>query len=323
MTKLSTPGEVKKKLPLAREEQQFILKARQIAGAIVQKKSSFAVIVGPCSIHDVDSTLEYAKLLKGIHTDNIRLFMRFHIEKPRSKGGWKGFLYDPFLDGSNRIEKGILLARKMLIELAKLKVAAATEFLDPLFVPYFSDLISWGFIGSRTSTSQIHRQLASQFDFPVGFKNTLEGDIEPVLDSVLAAKKSHTYPAIDNRGHIHTFTSKGNPYTHLVLRGSKKPNYRLSAKIGFPVMVDCSHGNSEKRAEKQNEVFRFALSQNSVFGVMIESHLFGSAQPFTNSPKYGVSLTDECLSFEDTKELILFGDRHLSSSSRSGAAKPQ
>jgi len=300
---LINPKELKSLFP---SDYATTLKKRALAKEVLKRKK-FGVVVGPCSIHDIDSTLEYASKLQelALQLENCELFMRVYFEKPRSKGGWRGFLYDPFLDNSNNIEEGLILTRKLLCHLVNLGIGIATEFLDPLFTPYFSDLIAWGFIGSRTSSSQIHRQLASSFDFPIGFKNSPDGSIEIANDSVEIAKNPHIFPLIDDDGKIALIKSRGNPYTHLVLRGGKKPNYHLAPSIKSSLMIDCSHGNSQKKAEAQNEVLLFAMCQKNVFGVMLESHLLAGSQSFSSKPKYGISITDSCLDFESTAELIL------------------
>ena len=250
--------------------------------------------------------------------------MRVYCEKSRTQAGWKGFLTDPDLDGTNDIAKGVLLTRQLLVDLAEMEVPCATEFLDPLAANYFEDLITWGLIGARTCSSQIHRQLASSFDFPIGFKNNVFGEIDSAIYGILTARQSHVYLGIDENGFVATCQSDGNPFTHLVLRGSdQSPNYdALSVqktllaleknRLEPRLLIDCSHGNSGKDNQQQMKVFRSILQQiregqDKIFGLMLESHLVAGKQPLI-APQdlcYGCSITDSCMGWEETEELLL------------------
>ena len=314
---LITPEQLKKQFQTPLKEQQFILNARRIAKNIIKKDNKrFVIMLGPCSIHKKNLAMEYAALLKELEpqvSDAFVLMMRVFLEKPRTKFGWKGFVYDPKLDGSDDIELGLKTSRELLLDIAKLKVPVVTEFLDPFIPTYYEDLVTWGVVGARTSASQIHRQMAAQLDFPFGFKNETDGMIDNAIYSILAAKNSQTVVGINHKGVISSFKAKGNPYTHLILRGSNTtPNYFPSsvAKIDkrqkmlgldSPLIIDCSHGNSQKDIQKQPTVFKsiYQQIQNNnalVSGAMIESHLKGGN---------ALSLTDPCLDWNSTKNLIL------------------
>jgi 3-deoxy-7-phosphoheptulonate synthase len=319
---LPTPKEIKEKFPLSKDNIFFIKESRNIAKDISSKKSKKKVIfAGPCSIHNYDQIIDYAKKLKQINCKNIFLVMRCYYEKPRTKTGWKGFLYDPNLDNSNDIEKGIMLTRELLIELTNLKIPIATELLDPNLSNYFDDLITWGFIGARTVSSQIHRQLISCYDFPIGLKNNIDGNVDTAICAAIAGGRSHTFSRIDNSGKLAIFTSKGNPFLQIVLRGSKtKTNYNLTdilstfSKIKkqnqtLPVIVDCSHGNAPKNHNDQIQNFEYILSQmkrgyDNIIGMMLESNIFEGTQVNSANLKSGISITDPCICFEKTKILL-------------------
>jgi 3-deoxy-7-phosphoheptulonate synthase len=331
-----SPEQIKKDYPLLPHHLAFIAKSRQQCAKIVrQEHNVFAAIVGPCSIHDFQSAIEYATRLKKLSSelsDSIFLTMRCFIEKPRTRFGWKGLLYDPFLDGSNEIEEGIRQSRKLFLALAELQVPCACELLEPLAVEYFDDLISWGFIGARTSASQPHRQFASGLPFPVGFKNGIHGEIDVAISAVLSAHMPHSYLGLDEQGKISAISSSGNPLAHIVLRGSEtatnfdpasleKIIYLLKAHQLDPVfLIDCGHGNSKKNYTHQAIVFQSAIQQllegnSSILGIMLESHLSPGKQPLLENPKnlsYGMSITDSCLGWEETKNLLLWADRLLS-----------
>lgn len=329
MTHLPSPGTLKREMALSAAGKRFIAASRQRASAILMGKDPrLACIVGPCSIHDLSSALEYAKRLKCLSRETERtyfLVMRVFCEKPRTKTGWKGLIYDPDLNGTCDLAKGLRLARKLFLALADLEIPAAAELLDPLIAPYFDDLITWGFIGARTSASQPHRQLASALPFPVGFKNNVYGEIKAALNGIHNARTAHVYFGISETGSIAALQSQGNPLTHLVLRGSEsKPNFDGSSieraarelkRHGLEprLLVDCSHGNSAKDHRRQPEVFQSVLSQieqgsQRVAGVMIESHLFPGNQRHPedlSALSYGLSITDSCIGWEETEELLL------------------
>jgi 3-deoxy-7-phosphoheptulonate synthase len=269
--KLPTPQEILDKYPLSKEIEKHILYSRQLSKKIFSKEEKKTVIfVGPCSIHSPSQTIEYAKELKKTAShidDNIFVIMRFFHEKSRSSLGWKGFFYDPDLNNTCDIEKGIIETRKLMIQLSELKIPLATEILDPFAINYFKDLITWGFIGSRTSSSQIHRQIASSMPFPVGLKNNSDGNLDIALNGVVASKAKQTYLNISSNGNISSFKSSGNPYSHIVLRGSEKEtNHKREAILNLykkmdkkniysPIVIDCSHDNSKKSLDAQKKEF--------------------------------------------------------------------
>jgi 3-deoxy-7-phosphoheptulonate synthase len=262
-------------------------------------------------VHDIDSTLEYARRLKALQKEiSPLLIMRVYFEKPRTRHGWKGLLYDPHFTGQSDLALGLRTVRYLLEEIAALDVPIATEFLDPLVAPYFADLITWGTIGARTTASQPHRQLASHLPFPVGFKNPLDGHLETAIDSLHAAAASHTFFALSDQARLIQQTSSGNPNTHLILRGTHSspnadPETINRAYHLFPrrILIDCAHGNSKKNPQLAKLLLQRLICQPHLLGFMLESHLQAGRQ---SSPSlYGVSLTDPCLSFQETAELLL------------------
>ncbi len=324
---LPTPEQLKKALALGETERNFIAESRAAAEKILcGDDGRLALIVGPCSIHDVDAALEYAEKL-GALSHQVRetcfLVMRVNVEKPRTTVGWKGMLYDPYLDGSNALEEGLFRARTLFCALAQQKIPTATEFLDPLAALYYDDLVTWGFIGARTSCSQPHRQFASSLSFPVGFKNGLDGASELTIHSLLSAAHEHTFLYANDAGNLCAQSTSGNPWVHLVLRGSHfSPNYDRDSIDGActklkemglnpRLLIDCAHGNCQKDYEKQKEVFHSVLEEIArgaqVFGMMLESHLLAGNQSVSSEStlKVGVSITDPCLDWSSTEELIL------------------
>lgn len=316
----------KAKTRIALPDAAQILTQRQQAIDILTKKDlRIALFIGPCSIHDEKSSYEFAEKLSDFSREISDVFfpvMRTFIEKPRTKPGWKGFVHDPSLDGSGNIAEGILRARKLLIDISSLHLPYAMEILDPFFVPYFQDLLTWGFIGARTSASQPHRTIASSLDFPVGFKNDLHGHLESAICGVLTANTSQSHLKIGEQGELLQEKSAGNPHCHIVLRGSfersnadffsvQKAKALLSNEgLQERIVIDCAHGNSKKNVEAQKEIFQSVLfqAQNepAIRGVMLESHLFrGSQKPaFKESLQWGVSITDPCLGWEESRDLI-------------------
>jgi 3-deoxy-7-phosphoheptulonate synthase len=334
--RIPSPHELHTQLPLSQQGSAFLENARKQAVHIFQKKSKKrALLIGPCSIHDPLPALDYAARLKELSnkTEHFFLIMRLFLEKPRSRKGWKGLIYDPRLDGSNDICFGLHTSRKLLLDLANLNVPCATELLEPLAIPYIEDLITWGMIGARTSASQPHRQLASGLSFPVGFKNGVHGELDVAIHGILAAQDSHTHLSIDDKGRICAKKTTGNPLTHLVLRGSEiKTNYdpisvahasdALRKNHLTPsILIDCSHGNSTKDHKLQSQAFKSVINQiykgnENIAGLMLESHILEGNQPLGNNPSallYGVSITDPCIGWEETESLILWADEYLSS----------
>lgn len=334
---LQTPQELKSRYPLDAPSRLFINSARQSAKDILTRKDPrLAIIVGPCSIHNHDQGLEYAQRLKELSVkleSSCFIVMRAYIEKPRTLHGWKGLVYDPGLDDSHDLDEGLEQARRFCVELAKLQLPMATEFLSPLISSYIEDLVTWGFIGARTSASQIHREIASHFSFPVGFKNSLDGNVDTAINGVISARDPHTFFHIDDSGKLCKMKSRGNPYTHVVHRGGiKMTNYddkniqetlRKLDEFGLMprLLVDCTHGNSQKDYEKQKEVFYTILEQiergnRNILGMMLESNLKAGSQSLSESTDFleeGISITDPCMSWEDTEELLLSVEEGASS----------
>lgn len=325
--KIISPSELKRDLPLPLELENMILKSRmEIADAISGKDKRPVVIIGPCSIHDPESALEYAKRVAEMrekYGDKIIIIMRVYFEKPRTTVGWKGLIYDPKLDESDEIVEGLHIARKLMLDISKLGVPIATEFLGPLIPPYISDLVSWGAIGARTIESQTHREMVSGLSMPVGLKNSTDGSYDNAINAMLSSKEGHSFLGINKEGHIAKITTKGNPDSHLILRGgSNGPNYdensvkeaveKMSSKnISSRLLIDCSHANSGKDHKNQpgvcREVMRMISQGLPILGVMIESHLEEGAQKLGKdlaSLKSGQSITDACIGWEETEKII-------------------
>lgn len=324
--RLITPLQVKELIPAKPETLDSILSARDTARRILRGEDPrLMVVVGPCSIHDPVSAMDYAKRLAALANElNDKLFivMRVYFEKPRTTVGWKGLINDPHLDDSADLEYGIKLARKLLLDIAELGLPTGTEFLDPIIPQYIADLISWAAIGARTTESQTHREMASGLSMPVGFKNGTDGSIQTALDAMRSAFAPHSFLGIDPEGMTSIITTSGNQDSHLVLRGGRDgtnygPEHTASAaeklrKAGVPVslMVDCSHANSGKDPLRQPEVLRNVIQQRKagrtdIVAVMLESHIHLGTQPASRDGlKYGVSITDACLDWESTAALL-------------------
>jgi 3-deoxy-7-phosphoheptulonate synthase len=324
---LISPAVLSEEIPLSSQAAEFVHASRRSAEAILDAADSrMLLVVGPCSIHDPRGVLDYAaklKLLSDEVADAILIAMRVYFEKPRTVMGWKGLINDPDLDGSYQINKGLHLARQFLADLAEIGLPAATEFLDTTLGQFYADLISWGAIGARTAESQIHRELASGLSMPVGIKNRTDGNVQVAVDAILAARERHLFPSLTKEGAPAILETSGNPYCHVVLRGGSEtgPNYvapavdlafQLLEAAGLPeiVMIDCSHGNSEKDPSKQIEVVSRVIDQlrsgqHGIRALMLESHLVAGRQEVTDRPLvYGQSVTDACLGFDQTAELI-------------------
>jgi len=319
---LITPAKLFKLLPLPPKIGKQVISARLAASQIMQGQDKrLLVIVGPCSIHDYAAALEYAHLLKkaaAFYADELLIVMRVYFEKPRTNLGWKGLIRDPYLNGSFDINHGLSLARKLLLDLGNLALPAATEFLDTITPQYLSDLISWSAIGARTSESQTHREFASGLAMPVGFKNTTDGNVQIAIDAVQAARHPHHYLSIAATGVTAIVVTPGNPNCHIVLRGAKHAtNYSVThirdavnalkkANLPAHLMVDCNHGNSSKNYLQQNYVVdslaeQMASGANAICGVMIESNLVAGKQQLEGKNLvYGQSITDGCISWDDT-----------------------
>ncbi|WP_309494756.1 3-deoxy-7-phosphoheptulonate synthase [Phormidium yuhuli] len=326
---LQPPVEMKAQVPLSDRAQQTIAQSRRQLEAILDRRDSRSfVVVGPCSIHDVNAAKDYAQRLRELSDrvqDKLLLVMRVYFEKPRTTVGWKGLINDPDMDDSFQIEKGLLLARQLLADIADLGLPTATEALDPIVPQYISDVLSWSAIGARTIESQTHREMASGLSMPVGLKNGTNGSIEVALNAMKAAREPHSFLGIDENGSVSVFKTSGNDYAHIILRGGGgQVNYnaesiaRVEAELkaaGLPprLVVDCSHGNSHKDHRRQAGVFQNVVEQiqagnSSIVGMMLESNLFEGNQTIPgdlNDLRYGVSVTDKCLSWQDTEATIL------------------
>ena len=331
---LITPKKVKSKLPGNKKAYETVLKGRKEVEAILDHKDRrLFVVVGPCSIHDPQAAFEYATKLKrlaGMVKSTMVIVMRVYFEKPRTTIGWKGLINDPDMNDSFHIEKGILLGRRLLLKFTEMGLPTATEALDPIIPQYLADLISWSAIGARTTESQTHREMASGLSMPIGFKNATDGSIQVALNGIKAARTSHHFLGINQNGQTAVFRTTGNPYAHIVLRGGAKPNYDAASlaacekaleEAGLPknIVVDCSHGNSNKDYRLQPTAFNAVLEQiekgnDSVVGFMLESNINEGNQPLQKDRsklKYGVSITDACINWVTTEELLLSAHQRL------------
>ncbi len=325
---LLTPNEIKSKVPLTDSAGKTVLKFRQeIENILKGEDNRKFLVVGPCSIHDVEAAEEYSERLKKLSErvkDKLLLIMRVYFEKPRTTVGWKGLINDPDMDDSFHIEKGLLIARSLLIKIAELGLPSATEALDPIIPQYIGELISWSAIGARTTESQTHREMASGLSMPVGFKNGTDGSIQVALDALQSAMKPHNFLGINPMGQVSIFQTTGNAYGHIILRGGSKPNFDAASvkvaeeklkQVNLPprIVIDCSHGNSNKDHKLQGSVFENVIQQiadgnTSIVGLMLESNLYEGNQPISSNLeelKYGVSVTDKCISWEETETMIL------------------
>lgn len=323
---LITPAELASEFPITDSIAQHVTSVRQqVEGIIKGHDQRLLVIVGPCSIHDPEAALDYARRLAPLceqYKDTLCIVMRTYFEKPRTIVGWKGLVSDPDLDGSFQVNKGIRLARKLLVDINRLGVPTATEFLDMVTGQYFADLISWGAIGARTTESQIHREMASALSCPVGFKNGTDGNVKIASDAVRASMVPHIFYSPDKDGRMVILRTAGNPAAHVILRGGKQPNYsaeevdkccKALASVGLSgrVIIDFSHGNSQKAHKNQLLVADDVCAQlnqgsHQIAGVMIESFIEEGNQAVTvDEPlQYGKSITDACIHWQDTENVL-------------------
>lgn len=326
---LLTPQEIKEKLPLTSTAETTVLKYRsELKKIIAGKDDRKFIVVGPCSIHDIHAAEDYAQKLKVLADrvrDKILIVMRVYFEKPRTTVGWKGLINDPDMDDSFHIDKGLIMARSLLLKLAELGLPAGTEALDPIVPQYIMELISWAAIGARTTESQTHREMTSGLSMPVGLKNGTDGSIEVAINAMQSAREPHSFLGINQAGQVSLFKTTGNPYCHIILRGGGgKPNYDAAwvkyaeeklkaADLPQKIVIDCSHGNSNKDHRKQAMVLENAIDQiltghESIVGMMLESNLSEGNQkipPNLQDLKYGVSVTDKCINWEETERIIL------------------
>ncbi len=321
-----TPADLHRELPMTDRAANLVHRTRsEIHDLLRGADDRLLVIVGPCSIHDPDAARDYAGRLAALRdalADRLLVVMRVYFEKPRTTVGWKGLINDPDLDGRFNINKGLRVARSLLLELNESGMPAGTEFLDVVTPQYVTDLVSWGAIGARTTESQVHRELASGLSCPVGFKNGTDGTVQIAVDAIRAARHPHVFLALTQEAHSAIFTTTGNEDTHIILRGGHVPNYDAEAvaatcgalaKAGLEeaVMIDFSHANSRKQPQRQLEVCEDVAGQiaggdGRIVGVMIESHLHAGRQDVTPGKplEYGKSITDACVSFEDTERML-------------------
>lgn len=327
VTLLPSPRVIHQALPHTPATQQTVLRARETVERILDGEDRrLLMIVGPCSVHDIEAVSDYARRLAGLARaleDQLYIVMRVYFEKPRSAMGWKGFINDPFLDDTFRMDEGLRQARRLLLSLAEMGLPAATEALDTLTPQYLGDLIAWTGIGARTAESQPHREMASGLSTPVGFKNPPDGTITGAVNAIRTALRPHHFLGTTDQGLPAVFGTTGNPYPHIVLRGGSQPNYdeasvsrceKMLSEAGLPlrILLDCSHGNSQRNPDNQALVLRSGLEQiaggnQSLFGFMLESHLEKGAQPMPRDGqtlRYGVSITDPCIDWPTTDALL-------------------
>ncbi|WP_346799336.1 3-deoxy-7-phosphoheptulonate synthase [Halomonas sp. Bachu 37] len=333
---LPTPAELRQEIPLSAGLKERIgLQRRAVNNILAGRDERLLVVVGPCSIHDSKAALDYADRLARLServSEQLLPVMRVYVEKPRTTVGWKGLAYDPDLDESGDMANGLLRSRELMHAVAERGLPVATEILQPMLAPYLEDLLSWVAIGARTTESQLHRELASDLQAAVGFKNATSGDIQVALDAMAAAAHSHQRFAMDASGRPVVQQTPGNPHTHLVLRGGHgEPNYSKEhvrsacaqlrkAGLNTRLMVDCSHANARKDHRRQSEVMLDVLAQRqagerNLAGLMLESHLFEGKQPLNpGALRYGVSVTDACLGWDATEHLLLTAAERLEKS---------
>jgi 3-deoxy-7-phosphoheptulonate synthase len=326
---LVSPREVCARHPLSDADETLVSTSRNAAARILDREDDrLLVVVGPCSVHDPAAALDYARRLKAVAdrlSDRIFVIMRVYFEKPRTTLGWKGLIYDPALDGTNRVNEGLSTARELLVSILSLGLPVGCEFLDPITPQYIADAVTWGAIGARTVKSQIHRQLASGLSMPVGFKNSTDGDVQGAVDALAAAASPQVFPGITDEGNAAICATAGNPDCHVVLRGGERGANYDSASVtdlygrlersGLPkrVVIDASHGNSGKDHHRQSVVVRdvaarIAAGEGGVVGLMLESFLAEGRQDLVlgqaKALRYGQSITDACLGWDATLDLL-------------------
>jgi 3-deoxy-7-phosphoheptulonate synthase len=335
MVRLSPPRAIKEVFPASETANATVVNGRaDIQRILEQRDPRLLVVVGPCSIHDPKGALDYAMRLSRLrkeYRDTMEIVMRVYFEKPRTTIGWKGLINDPHLDNSHDIEAGLSIARKLLLEINEMGLPAATEFLDPIIPQYIADLVSWAAIGARTTESQTHREMASGLSMPVGFKNATDGSFQVAIDAMGAARNPHSFIGIDQDGVTSIVRTTGGAVGHVVLRGGRaRANYDAQSireaeaklaehKLPRVLMVDCSHANSGKQPERQEEVWRSVIEQrlagtNSLIGMMVESYLEEGAQPFPKNPaelRYGLSITDGCVGWDTTARMLEWAHKAL------------
>jgi 3-deoxy-7-phosphoheptulonate synthase len=340
IVRLGPPGRLKVEWPITEAASATVALGREAVTRILrQQDPRLLVVVGPCSIHDAAGALDYAGRLNALRREfssRMELVMRVYFEKPRTTIGWKGLINDPNMDGTQDIEAGLKTARRLLLEITGMGLPAATEFLDPIIPQYTADLITWAAIGARTTESQTHRELASGLSMPVGFKNATDGSLQVAIDAMCSARTPHSFLGLDQEGFTAIVRTNGNPDGHLVLRGGRmQTNFdpqsireaeKRLVQAGLPpvLMVDCSHANSGKQPARQEEVWHSIIEQRvagtpSLMGAMIESYLHEGNQPIPRNLselRYGVSITDACISWEMTERMLRWGYEMLARAPR-------
>ncbi|MBL4831192.1 MAG: 3-deoxy-7-phosphoheptulonate synthase AroG [Aliivibrio sp.] len=323
---LLPPIAILERFPATEQAADTVFAARKAIHNILNDKDDrLLVVVGPCSIHDPEAAIEYGKKLKVLRdqlSDRLEIVMRVYFEKPRTTVGWKGLINDPYMDDSFKLNDGLRIGRKLLLDLTDMGMPTASEFLDMITPQYMADLISWGAIGARTTESQVHRELSSGLSCPVGFKNGTDGNIKIATDAIRSAEAPHHFLSVTKFGHSAIVETKGNPDCHIILRGGKGPNYSAehvadinyqlkASKLPQKIMIDFSHANSSKKFERQLIVSedvgaQMANGDNSIFGVMVESHLVEGRQDIVDGKveTYGQSVTDACIGWSDTEKLL-------------------
>lgn len=325
---LPPPGLLKDELPLQGRALETVMAGhRQVKDILDRRDNRLLVVVGPCSIHDSEEALDYARKLKPL-ADRLQgslcVLMRVYFEKPRTSVGWEGLIYDPHLDGTHRIDHGLRTGRKLMLDIAEIGLPIAVEALDLISPQYLQDLVSWTAIGARTTESPTHRKLASGISSAVGFKNSVDGSLSVAVNAIRSASANHSFISVTEEGKVAVFRTEGNPHCHVILRGGKSPNYDAASvaaceeelqKAGLQenIMIDCSHGNSQKDFRKQAEVLaevarQLGAGNRSIIGVMLESNLEEGNQPIPDDLdeiRYGVSITDSCLDWNTTEKLLI------------------
>jgi len=336
IVRLLPPRALKDEFPMTERANQTVVEGREVVKRILRREDPrLLVVVGPCSIHDLDGALEYARKLNCLREQlagQFSIVMRVYFEKPRTTIGWKGLINDPHLDGSYDIETGLKKARRLLLQITGMGLPAATEFLDPIVPQYLADLVSWAAIGARTTESQTHREMASGLSMPVGFKNATDGSLQIAVDAMTSARTPHSFLGIDQDGVTSIIRTTGNPHGHVVLRGGRlEANYDPESiasaivtlqKAGLPpvLMVDCSHANSGKQHARQEEVWKSVLHQRAagntaLIGLMVESYLEEGSQPIPKrleDLRHCVSITDACIGWETTELMLRHGQEAMS-----------
>jgi 3-deoxy-7-phosphoheptulonate synthase len=323
---VAPPRALQEAFPISERASQTVYEARREIQRILHSEDDrLLLVVGPCSIHDPQAAMEYAKRLYGLRKElaqDLMILMRVYFEKPRTTVGWKGLINDPDLDGSFEINNGLRVARKLLLDLAEMGMPAGTEFLDLISPQYIADLVSWGAIGARTTESQGHRELASGLSCPIGFKNATDGTVKVAIDAIHAAARPHVFMSVTKDGNSAIFRTSGNEDTHIILRGGQRPNYDtesvniasdeiLESGLTPKIMIDFSHANSRKKPAKQVQIGhdvagQVARGDRRIVGIMIESHLVAGRQDLSSAGElvYGQSITDACVSWDDTVPML-------------------